>query len=92
MSNTHTIDAEYKGEERYSKLALAYSTKEEETMINHAIKIACDKNCDLVPEIYTSELSNGRKVIIIEYHDDYDRTAGKVFKELLTTLDVKIID
>ena len=92
MSTTHTIDAEYKGEERYSKLALAYTTEEEAQMINGAIKKFCEAECDLTPEIYTSSLSSGRKVIVIEYHDDYDRTAGKIFQQILKTLDVKIID
>lgn len=92
MSATHTIDAEYKGEERYSKLALAYSTTEEEAMINEAVEKCCGDHCELTPEVYTSGLSNGRKVIVIEYHDDYDRAAGKVFTSILKKLDVQIID
>ena len=92
MSTQHTIDAEYKGEERYSKLALAYTTEDEAKMINQSIKDFCEAKCDLIPEIYTSSLSNGRKVIVIEYHDDYDRTAGRIFQQILKKLDVKIID
>ena len=83
-----TIDAEYKGEERYSKLSIAYTTDEDQKTVDNAIETATKKT-DLVPQFYTSDLSGGRKVIVIEYHDDYDREAGRVFEEILKILDIK---
>ncbi len=82
-----TIDAEYKGEERYSKLSLAYATEEECQQINDAIK-EITPSCSLTPSIYNSDVSGGRKVIVIEYHDDYDREAGDVFEKLMTKLGI----
>ena len=86
-----SIDAEYKGEERYSKLSLAYTTPEDEIKINKIIKETTPE-FELTPEIYTSNLSNGKKVIVIEYHDDYDRAAGKVFEKILKILDITCLD
>ena len=83
-----TIDAEYKGEERYSKLSVAYTGKEEKEQVDVAVHNATKKS-DLVPHLYTSDLSNGRQVLVIEYHDDYDREAGTIFEEILKALDIK---
>ncbi len=83
-----TIDAEYKGEERYSKLSIAYTTPEDKTRIDEAVNAITPKY-DLKPQFYTSNISNGRQVLVIEYHDDYDRQAGAIFEELLATLDIK---
>lgn len=83
-----TIDAEYKGEERYSKLSIAYTTPEDKMRIDEAINSITPKY-DLEPHFYTSNISNGRQVLVIEYHDDYDRQAGAIFEELLAILDIK---
>lgn len=82
------IDAEHRGEERYSKLSLAYANSEEEKLINDAIA-EITPQFSIVPQIYTSDISDGRKVIIIEYHDDYDRDAGVVFEKLMQKLNIK---
>lgn len=82
------IDAEYRGEERYSKLSLAYANSEEEKQINDAIE-EITSQFSLKPQIYTSQVSNGRSVIVIEYHDDYDRDAGVIFEKLMKKLDIK---
>lgn len=82
------IDAEYRGEERYSKLSLAYANSEEEKQINDAIE-EITSQFSLKPQIYTSQVSNGRNVIVIEYHDDYDRDAGVIFEKLMKKLDIK---
>ncbi len=85
-----SIDAEYRGEERYSKLSLAYEGAEEKKKIDDAIQ-ECTAMCtSLTPQVYTSESSNGRKLIVIEYHDDYDRDAGKVFEAIMKQLDIKV--
>ncbi|NOQ31237.1 MAG: hypothetical protein GQ570_08955 [Helicobacteraceae bacterium] len=85
------MDAEYHGEERYSKLSIAYTGTEEEAAINTAIEV-CSKGCSIMPNIYGCDISNGRKVIVIEYQDDYDREAGDVFEKILKHLDIKLCD
>ena len=85
------IDAEYRAEERYSKLSIAYGSKDEEKQINDAIKEITEQ-FSITPQIYSSEISNGRKVIIIEYHDDFDRDAGVIFETLMKRLDIKECD
>ena len=85
------IDAEYRGEERYSKLSIAFGTQEEEDRVNAAIEDITSQ-FKIKPQIYSSDISNGRKAIIIEYHDDYDRDAGVIFERLMKTLDIKECD
>ncbi len=85
-----SIDAEYRGEERYSKLSLAYADADEEKRINSAIEEATNKFPGVEPQIYTSKTVDGRKLIIIEYHDDYDREANQVFEILLKRLDITV--
>ena len=85
------MDAEYRGEERYSKLSIAFGTQEEEDRVNTAIKDITSE-FKIQPQIYSSDISNGRKAIIIEYHDDYDRDAGVIFERLMKTLDITECD
>jgi RNA binding exosome subunit len=82
------IDADYRGEERYSKLSLACAGSEEEKKINDAIE-EITPQFSIQPQIYTSKTSDGRKIIIIEYHDDYDRDAGTIFEKIMKKLDIK---
>jgi hypothetical protein len=82
------IDAEYKGEERYTKISLAYSNDEQCAEINNAINTVL-KDCALDFQIYKSDVPNGRKVVVIEFHDDYDREGGKILEKLMQTLDIK---
>lgn len=86
--STCTIDAEYKGEERYSKLSIAYANEEEKATVNAAVNSILPKH-DIKAELHTSDVANGRKVLVIEYHDDYDREAGVIFEEILKLLDIK---
>ena len=44
------------------------------------------------PETYTCAVSNGREVLVIEYHDDMDREAGAIFEEIMKTLDITKCD
>lgn len=85
--HTCSIDAEHKGEERYSKLSLAFETEEERQRIEKAISDNVPQ-CELTPQIYTSDIANGRKVIVIEFHDDYDRSAGAVFEKIMKQLNI----
>jgi len=82
------IDADYKGEERYTKISLAYDTEEQYRQINDALaKIHEEHKLDR--SVYLTESSNGRKVIVIEYHDDYDREAGAIFEKLMQMLNIE---
>ncbi len=81
------IDAEYKSEERYAKLSLAYKGNEQYDQIEDAIK-ECSPLCELTPNIYTCDISNGRKVVVIEYQDVTDRSAGEVFEKIMKKLQI----
>lgn len=81
------MDIEYKSEERYAKISIAYSNDEEYAEINQALEQIC-KDSDLDQSIYTTDISNGRKVIVIEYHDDYDREAGDICETLMKKLNI----
>ncbi len=81
------IDAEFKGEERYTKISLAYSTPEQYEEINNALEIV-NKTHSIKQNIYESDITNGRKVLVIEYHDDYDRQAGEIFENLMKILKI----
>ncbi|MDH5465558.1 MAG: hypothetical protein OEW60_07975 [Thiovulaceae bacterium] len=83
-----TIDAEYKGEERYSKLNIAYETEADKKLIDEALAEVTPK-FDVQPHLYLTDASNGRKLLVVEYHDDYDRDAGKAFEEILKILNIK---
>lgn len=81
------IDAEFKSEERYAKIALAYSTEEQCRQINDALQ-TIHGEYTLEHNIYETDVSNGRKVIVIEYHDDYDRESGAILEKLIKTLGI----
>lgn len=81
------IDIEYKTEERYSKISIAYTTDEEYAQINEAVT-EVNKNIDLDTQIYTTNVSNGRSVMVIEYHDDYDRQGGEICETLMKKLNL----
>lgn len=83
-----SIVADHKSEERYTKLSLAYTTPEEKEKIEKAIA-ECKGCCSLEPVIYGGDVTQGKKMITIEYHDDCDREAGKVYEQILCTLGIK---
>lgn len=81
------IDADFKGEERYTKISLAYDTDAQYKQINAALaKIHEDYRLDR--SVYLTTGSNGRNIIVIEYHDDYDREAGEIFEALMKMLKI----
>lgn len=82
------IDADFKSEERYAKISISYSNTDELHKIEEALSVA-GKETSLEPSTYTTDISHGRKVFVIEYHDDYDREGGKVFNKLMDILDIK---
>jgi hypothetical protein len=82
------IDAEFRSEERFSRLALAYTTEDEKTKVNSVVDKIVAKY-DMQPEIHMTKVSNGKEVLIIEYHDDIHREAGEIFEDMINTLDIK---
>ncbi|WP_297443871.1 hypothetical protein [Sulfurimonas sp.] len=83
------IDAEFRSEERFSRMAIGFDTHEEK--VNALPQIEnITKKCSLQPEIYTTKVSSGKEVYVIEYHDDCSREAGPIFEEIMKVLDIKI--
>lgn len=85
------IDAEYRSEERFAKLSLAYEGDEEKNKVDECIEKIIAQY-DIKPELYTCSLSSGREVLVIEYHDDTDRKSGVIFEEIMKKLDIKSCD
>jgi len=83
------IDAEFRSEERFSRLALAYKGDEEKKKVNNCVDNIIAKYT-IQPEMHTTAISAGREVLVIEYHDDLDRESGAIFEEIIKTLDVKV--
>ncbi len=81
------MDIDYKSEERYARISIAYKTNEEYAQVNKALEEA-HKGYDLDENIYITDISNGRKVLVVEYHDDYDRESGTIFETLMKKLDI----
>ena len=82
------IDAEFRSEERFSRLALAYKGNDEKNKVNSCVDSIIAKY-KIKPETHTTAVSNGREVLVIEYHDDMDREAGEIFEEMMCALDIK---
>lgn len=85
---TCSIFADHKSEERYCKLSLVYSTEEEKQMIEDAI-VTSTPLCSIEPNIYGGDVSSGKKMITIEYHDDCGREGGKVFDHIISRLGIE---
>jgi len=82
------IDAEFRSEERFSRLALAYEGEKEKEKVNSCIDRIIAKY-KIKPETHTTAISNNREVLVIEYHDDMDREAGVIFEEMICALEIK---
>jgi hypothetical protein len=83
------IDAEFRSEERFSRLSLAYECDAEKDSVKKLVeKIVAKYN--IQPEIYTTKVSNGKEVMVIEYHDDIHRESGPIFDEIMSSLDISI--
>jgi len=85
------IDAEFRSEERFSRLALAYETEEEKQSVNDCVEKTIAKY-PMKPETYITKVSSGKEVLVIEYHDDIAREAGDIFESMIKTLNVKVCD
>jgi len=85
------IDAEFKSEERYSRLSIAFCEKEEKEQIVAKVE-SIAKKYPLTPDIHFAEVSNGKTVMVLEYHDDVDREAGAIFEEIVKELNIDHCD
>ena len=85
------IDAEFRSEERFSRLSLAYNGEDEKKIVNACVDKIIAKY-DIVPEIHSTPISNGREVLVIEYHDDLDRRSGEIFEEIMCGLNINSCD
>jgi endo-alpha-1,4-polygalactosaminidase (GH114 family) len=83
------IDAEFRSEERFSRLALAYEGESEKQQVSECIEKIIAKY-QMKPETYTTKVSSGKEVLVIEYHDDNAREAGDIFEEMIKALNVKV--
>jgi len=81
------IDAEFRSEERFSRLSLAYENDEEKTKVCDCVDSIVAKH-SMKPETYTTKVSNGKEVFVIEYHDG-TRESGDIFEEIIKTLNIK---
>jgi len=82
------IDAEFRSEERFSRLALAYEGTTEKDLVDTTVDKIISKYT-LKPEMHTTKVSNGKEVLVIEYHDDIHRECGPIFEEIMKSLNIK---
>ena len=81
------IDADFKSEERYAKISISFSTDAELKKIEEALAEA-HKDVSLEESTYTTDIADGRRVFVVEYHDDYDREAGVILEKLMKMLGI----
>jgi hypothetical protein len=85
------MDAEFRSEEKFSKLSIAYQGNEEKELVTSLIENIISKY-NIKPEIYTCDISNNKEVIVIEYQDDNDRESGVIFEQIIKALNIKVCD
>jgi len=81
------IDTEFRSEERFARLSIAYDTPEEKECVNSHVDSIIAKYARKPEEIYTTKVSNGKEVLVIEYHDS-DRETGDIFEEIMKSLNI----
>jgi len=81
------LDAEFRSEERFSRLSIAYeSSQEKENVREETEKIIAMHSME--PEVYTTAVSNGKEVLVIEYLDDISRESGAIFEKMIKVLNI----
>ncbi len=85
------IDAEFRSEERFSRLSLAFHNKKEKERVVTTVEEIV-KKYPLKADIHFSDIANDRSVVVIEYHDDINREAGEIFEEIMKTLGIDHCD
>jgi len=81
------IDAEFRSEERFSRLSLAFQNKEEREKVVGQVE-SIIKKYPLTPDIHFADVSSGKAVMVIEYHDDLNREAGEIFENIMQSLGI----
>jgi len=81
------IDAEFRSEERFARLSLAFCNKEEREKVVSQVEEIISKY-PLKPDIHFSDVANGKAVMVIEYHDDNNREAGEIFEDIIQALNI----
>ncbi len=82
------IDAEFRSEERFTRLSVAYEGKEEKNKVHTCINAVVKKH-NVTPETHTSQIINNREVLVVEYQDEDSREVGDVFEEIMKALEIK---
>ena len=82
------IDAEFRSEERFTRLSVAYEGSTEKEQVHTCIN-SIIKKYPITPETHTSQILNNREVLVVEYQDEDSREVGDVFEEIMKALDIK---
>lgn len=82
------IDAEFRSEEKFLRLSLAYKGPDEKQLVHSSAEKIIAKHA-IKPETHTTSISNDREVLVIEYSDDTNREVGDIFEEIMKSLDIK---
>jgi len=83
------MDAQVRSEEKFSKISISYEGKEEGEYVCSTIDKITSKY-KIKPEQYTCNISKDKNVVVIEYDNDTGREVGKIFEEIIKTLNIKI--
>jgi len=83
------IDAEFRSEEKFTRLSLAYAGEDEKREVCSCVESILSKY-EVKPELHSTSISDGREVLVIEYHDDLDRESGTIFEEIIQSLNNKV--
>ncbi len=81
------LDAEFRSEEKFSRLSIAYDNENEKQKVNQQIDIIISKYT-IKPEVYVTGVSNGKEVLVIEYGEDINRESGAIFEEMIQALEI----
>ena len=85
------MDAIFRSEEKFFRLAIGCETKEEEELVSSTIKGITSKY-KIQPETYICDDSNNRKLHVTEYQDDINRESGAIFEEIIKALNITKCD
>ncbi len=81
------LDAEFRSEEKFSRLSIAFDDETEKQKVNQEIDKIVAKY-PIKPEIYTTAVSSGKDVLVIEYGEDINRESGAIFEEMIKALNI----
>lgn len=82
------IDAEFRSEEKFTRLSVAYAGEDEKKEVCSCVESILSQY-KLKPDLHTTSISDGREVLVIEYHDDLDRESGVIFEKIIHSLNIK---